>query len=380
MGKFSFRQLFKPKNRLSEPDNYPYPAKSLPSGPSPSNFDVNCKPKLTLPTDLIPLITSFADQPTLAVLARTNKYFNKLAIPLLYRHVKLFNAQAVKYFCLYMFCVKPEDQIKLIRSIHIHFELLKWDVDLFTLRKEWPEIAPQPWATAILYDVPELVITSSGPTKIAGNNMAHRTLLDDLVGDWLNLLVGIYGPRRSIGKHYTTSEDPRNNRGGEEEKEGVNWSEQTLFNLMCRWKNLQYLSLPVIPYRYNLLPGLLASLESPKGPYKFLKEIEIHSTSSEQFGGNGAALVQWLDAVSRRNGEWMDQVKEKNRKDREEYEKMGIPIPDKMQGEEPDRRILLRIREPTENSSIGKVNEWIDGKEQRNKVFKTADEGRALGS
>ncbi|WWD04327.1 hypothetical protein V865_002396 [Kwoniella europaea PYCC6329] len=380
MGKFSFRQLFKSKNRPSEPDYLAYPPESLPSGPSISSINASFNPRLTLPTDLIPLITSFADQPTLAVLARTTKYFNRFAIPLLYKHIKLFNAQAVKYFCLYMFYVKPEDQIKLIRSIHIHFELLKWDVYLFTLRKEWPEIAPQPWATAILYDIPELVITSSGPTKIAGNNMAHRTLLDDLVGDWLNLLVGTYGPKRFIGKHYITSEESRGHQGGEEEKEGVNWSEQTLFNLMYRWKSLQYLSLPVMPYRHNLPAGLLASLESPKGPYKFLREIEIHSANFEQFGGNGAALVQWLDAVSRRNDEWMAQVEEKNRKDKEEYEKMGLPIPIKMQGEEPDRRIILRIREPTENSSIGKVKEWIDGKEQRNKVFKTADEGKVLGS
>ncbi|WVW86727.1 hypothetical protein I302_108781 [Kwoniella bestiolae CBS 10118] len=377
MGKFSLRRLFKRNGKIPSPDPFS-PVESPVSEPASSVQPPNPpRPSVTLPVDLIPLITSLADQPTLAVLCRTTKYFNQLAIPLLYKHIKLHTAEAVKYFCLYMFYVQPEHQIRMIRSIHIHFELLTWDVDLWTLREEWPELKPKPWSTAILENLHELIITSSGPQRIAGNGgvtYTYRTQLDDLVNDWMKLLVGHRGAKRFSGKHYVLDTET-----GErvEDKEGVNWAQNTLFNLMCRWERIQYLSLPIQTYDYRLQSHFVAAVEAPKGPLKFLKEVEIHSTNFEQFGGNGAPLVSWLDTVSRRNSEWMDSLDEQKRRDREWYASQGI---EREEEEEVDRRIILRIREPTEGSSTSKVQSWIDAKDSRKRVYKTADEGRVLGS
>ncbi|WWC92993.1 uncharacterized protein L201_007957 [Kwoniella dendrophila CBS 6074] len=331
------------------------------------------KATITLPGELIPLIISFVtDQSTLRELTLVNKCLNEIATPILYRDIKLLSAQSIGWFCLYMAEVNPEKHEKYIKSIELKFDLRTWDVNLFELRNVSPSLDKKPWIWS-LFEPPnnleKLIVTTSGPQRIGYNEMketGYRIDLYDLVNDWLEIFVSYYGPKKFNGKHLDENDNERYS----------SWTGGCLFNLMSKWISLQELYLPIVPHETSN-HGLHVLLPEIKVPYRRLSLIEIHSWNFDQFGTNGAQLERWLDSLAKNNN--VDKVKNKETKIKKLQDEGKVYDEAEDEASQNDFRVFMQIRNPTESSTITKVQEWIDATDLRKKWFKTANQGRILG-
>ncbi|WWC73516.1 uncharacterized protein I206_107487 [Kwoniella pini CBS 10737] len=351
----SFKKLIR---RRTETSQYTEPLIQPVIPPEP----VSTTPRVSLPYDIYPLIIFHSDRSSLISLARTCRYFNKLVKDKIWEHIELLDAQEVKKFVKHIINNPDINFESKIKSIHIHFELLKWDINLNSIKNEIPNFNSQIYPITLFENLEKLIITSSGKQFIdsIGIQSGYENNLKDLIKEWIIFFVGsIYGPKKFIGKHFNKF----NNKEIESE---VEWSTIILSFTLSNWKNLQSLSLPIIPFTLIQQFDISFFLPKLKSPFNKLKLLEIHSANFENFGRYNGILEQWIIDFAKRKYEYTQSDKSKKESD----VMVSSNEQHKHNDENDQRKILFRIRESTETSDSQRVSEWIGRNQYIRETFR----------